>query len=471
MNWIFRRGVRLPSTTLLLPDVVARTSSINLTTVANPTVHFRKTLFFFIASSLLLATNSIQASEQLNSPQLTVSAAVNVAIRDNPNLAAMQARYQALAEIPSQAGTLPDPMINFNGMNFPTDNFDRDQEAMTQLQIGFSQTLPFPGKLSLKAEAAEFDALAAGHTVEEARLQLVRNVKTKWWQLYFMDRALEIVDINQTLLRQFITVAKTKYETGQGLQQDVLLAQLELSKLIDQKIQLQAVRRNQIIQLNILMDKSANSIVLLPDKVSKIMPKLVDENVLYRLAESTRPRLKQMETQIDAAQSRLDLAKRDYYPDFQVGVTYGDRTGNNPSPRGGARSDFLSVMVGVKVPLYAGRKQSKAVLQKHSELQKNRYALLDEKGLVMGAISTAVTDYHRAKQQFSLYGSGIVPQAQQTVASMLAGYQVNEVDFLNLVRSQMTLFNYELQYWKALSDAKQALARLEAAVGEESVYE
>ena len=471
MNWIFGRGVRLASTTLLLSDVVARTSSINLTTVANPTVHFCKNLFFFIASSLLLATNSIQASEQINSPQLTVSAAVNGAILDNPNLAAMQARYQALAEIPSQAGTLPDPMINFNGMNFPTDNFDRDQEAMTQLQIGFSQMFPFPGKLSLKAEAAEFDALAAGHTVEEARLQLVRNVKTKWWQLYFMDRALEIVDINQTLLRQFITVAKTKYETGQGLQQDVLLAQLELSKLIDQKIQLQAVRRNQIIQLNILMDKSANSIVLLPDKVSKIMPKLVDENVLYRLAESTRPRLKQMETQIDAAQSRLDLAKRDYYPDFQVGVTYGDRTGNNPSPRGGARSDFLSVMVGVKVPLYAGRKQSKAVLQKHSELQKNRYALLDEKGLVMGAISTAVTDYHRAKQQFSLYGSGIVPQAQQTVASMLAGYQVNEVDFLNLVRSQMTLFNYELQYWKALSDAKQALARLEAAVGEESVYE
>ena len=113
----------------------------------------------------------------------------------------------------------------------------------------------------------------------------------------------------------------------------------------------------------------------------------------------------------------------------------------------------------------------KPYLRNAVNCKKNRYALLDEKGLVMAAISTAVTDYHRAKQQFSLFGSGIVPQAQQTVASMLAGYQVSEVDFLNLVRSQMTLFNYELQYWKALSDAKQALARLEAAVGEESVYE
>tara|TARA_R110000868_G_scaffold240630_2_gene495119 strand:+ start:186 stop:722 length:537 start_codon:yes stop_codon:yes gene_type:complete len=178
-----------------------------------------------------------------------------------------------------------------------------------------------------------------------------------------------------------------------------------------------------------------------------------------------------MATQIDAAQSRLDLAKRDYYPDFKLGVTYGDRTGDNPLPRGGARSDFVSVMLGIKIPLYAGRKQSKAVSQKSSELLENRYALADEKSQTMAAISSAVTDYDRAKQQFSLYGSGIVPQAQQTVASMLAGYQVSEVDFLNLVRSQMTLFNYQLQYWKALSDAKQALARLEAAVGEGSVYE
>ncbi|EGG98354.1 Heavy metal RND efflux outer membrane protein2C CzcC family [gamma proteobacterium IMCC2047] len=90
---------------------------------------------------------------------------------------------------------------------------------------------------------------------------------------------------------------------------------------------------------------------------------------------------------------------------------------------------------------------------------------------MMADISSAVTDYERASEQFRLFESGIVPQSRQTVESMLAGYQVNQVDFLNLVRSQVTLFNYELQYWKALSDAKQALARLQAAVGEETVYE
>jgi cobalt-zinc-cadmium efflux system outer membrane protein len=424
--------------------------------------------YYFSAIAFVLLLNAPDTVAQETMPSLNESTAVDIAVRDNPNLAQMQARYEAMSDIPSQVGTLPDPMVNLNAMNFPIDTFDRGQEAMTQAQIGFSQVFPFPGKLGLKAEAAEF---AAGHTVEEVRLQLIRNVKSQWWQLYYLDRALETVDMNQTLLRQFITVAKTKYETGKGLQQDVLLAQLELSKLIDQRIQLQAIKRNQTIRLNILMDQPANHIVRLPDKVSKTMPDIVDENVLYQLAESARPRLKQMETQIDAAQSRLNLAKRDYYPDFKLGVTYGDRTGDNPFPRRGARSDFVAVMLGIKIPLYAGSKQSKAVSQKRSELQKNRYALLDEKGLVMAAISMAVTDYHLAKQQFALFGSGIVPQAQQTVASMLAGYQVSEVDFLNLVRSQITLFNYELQYWKALSDARQALARLEAAVGEESLYE
>lgn len=437
--------------------------------LANVTIYKRWLVISAIA--LGTATSTLYANEYNSSLILTESSAVEIAIRDNPHLAEMQARYEALAEVPSQVGSLPDPMVNFNAMNFPTDTYERDQEPMTQIQVGFSQVFPFPGKLSLKEEAAEYDAQAAGHSVDEARLQLIKNVKSKWWQLYYMDRALDTVASNQALLRQFITVARTKYETGKGLQQDVLLSQLELSRLMDQEIQLQAIRRNQAIQLNILMDRPANDSFLLPDKVSMMMPTLAEESELYQKAASVRPRLKEMERQIDAAQSRLDLAKRDYYPDFKLGVTYGDRTGDNPLPRGGARSDFVSVMVGVKIPLYAGRKQSKAVSQKSLELQKKRYALLNEKGLVTAAISSAVTDYHRAKQQFSLYGGGIVPQAQQTVQSMLAGYQVSEVDFLNLVRSQMTLLNYELQYWKALSDAKQALARLEAAVGEETVYD
>lgn len=420
---------------------------------------------------LLLSISDAQSDETLSSSRLAVSEAVATALRDNPNLAEMQSRYAAMNEIPSQMGTLPDPMISLGAMNFPTDTFDRAQEPMTQLQLGISQAIPFPGKLALRREAAEHEAKAVGHSVEEVRLRLVRQVKHQWWQLYYMDRALETVERNKALLNQFIEVAKTKYETGKGLQQDVLLAQLELSKLIDQTIQLEAIRQQQAIRLNTLMDQPPGTVLVLPGTVDTKTPELASSEVLFATAEDARPVLRQLATKIDAANARFSLAKRDRYPDFNVGVVYGERSGSNPLPRGGARSDFLSLMVGVKVPLYAGRKQSKAISQRRLEVQTRRYALLDERGLVFSAIETAVTDYHRAKQQLILFQTGIVPQAEQTVQSMLSGYQVSEVDFLNLVRSQMTLFNYELQYWKSLSEAKQALAQLEAAVGQESIYE
>lgn len=425
-------------------------------------------VFILLLSPLLPAAETQTLS---NFSKLTLPTAVATALNNNPSLAQMQARYEALAEVPDQAGALPDPMLNFNLMNLPTDSFDLDQEPMTQVQVGLTQELPFPGKRSLRKEAAEFIANAAGHSVEEMRLQLAGNVRSAWWRLYYLDRALDTVQANRSLLKQLIEVATTKYETGKGLQQDVLLAQLELSKLIEQQIQITALRDNQAIKLNLLMDKQPNQPLLLPEQINKTLPDIEADQPLYRHAEQSRPVLKQAEQTLASAESQLKLAKRNLYPDFKLGVTYGDRQGNNPPPRGGSRSDFLSLMLGVKIPLYAGQKQSKAVRQRSSELQQNRFALLDQKNAVMAQISGATTDYRRAREQYRLFQQGIVPQARQTVESMLAGYQVNQVDFLNLVRSQITLFNYELQYWQALTEAKQALSRLAAAVGEESIYE
>jgi outer membrane protein TolC len=162
------------------------------------------------------------------------------------------------------------------------------------------------------------------------------------------------------------------------------------------------------------------------------------------------------------------LAKKDLLPDFNVEAAYGVR---NNMPTGANRSDLLSVGVSMNVPIFTDRKQGKAVDQRSSELMAQRYALQDQWNNVRSQISQQVSDYQRAQQQFVLFDSGIIPQARQTVVSMLAGYQVNKVDFLNLVRSQITLFDYETQYWQAFSEAQQALARTAQAVGEEDIYE
>jgi cobalt-zinc-cadmium efflux system outer membrane protein len=397
---------------------------------------------------------------------LTLQAATELAIQDNPDLAQIRARAQAMAAIPSQEGALPDPEISFNAMSLPVNTFNLHQEDMTQLGAGISQAIPFPGKLALREQAAAFEAEAASQNVTEVRWQLLSEVKTTWWLIFYLDRTLQITDSNYALLQQFVEIARTKYEVGEGLQQDVLLAQLELSKVLNQQLMLKASRRNAAASLNVLLDKPANSEVHLPETIVLQLPALRQENQLYHQAETSRAILEGNRLGINAAQSRLDLANKGYLPDFTVDAAYGARA-NTPS--GSSRSDLLSLNLSINVPIFAAQKQAKAVDQRTSELLKEKYTLQDEWNKVRSQITQGYNDYQRAKDQVVLFETGIVPQARQTVASMLAGYQVNKVDFLNLVRSQITLFEYETQYWKAFTEANQSLAQISAAVGSESI--
>lgn len=412
------------------------------------------------------AAAPVQVSEE---DVLTLQDAIFIVEDANPGLAEMQARAEAMAAIPPQAGSLPDPMLSLNALNFPTDTFNRDQEPMTQLQLGIEQSLPFPGKLGLKEEAAEFEAAAAASNVDETRLRLVRKVKQVWWQIFYLDRALEIVAHNKNLLHQFVEIAQTKYKVGEGLQQEVLLAQVELSRLLDRQNELQGLRRQQAARLNALLDRNVTAEVILPGQADESLHGLLPEADLYARAEKYRPLLKQKRHEVEAARSRRDFSRRDRYPDFKLGAAYGFRDGENPD--GSSRADFASVRIGMSVPLYAGRKQDKAVDQRTSELLQKKYSLQDEWGRVQAEIESARADYERASEQVQLFKTGIIPQARQSVASMLSGYQVNKVDFLNLVQAQITLYDYETRYWKSLSEANQALADLAAAVGEEVVSE
>lgn len=407
----------------------------------------------------------------LDATVLSLAQAVSIATENNPSLAEFQARAKALGAVPPQAGTLPDPTLGFNALNLPTDTFAIDQEPMTQLQIAVSQAVPFPGKLGLKRKVAEHEAGAAATRVNERQLELTAEIRGEWWQLFYLDRALEIVNQNQQLMREFVEIAQTKYKVGKGLQQDVLLAQLELSRLLDRELKLQGQREATQAGLNALLNRSADSRVQLPVKPpSEALPNLPAESELLRQAQTNRPLLGVQRQLIEAARAQLDLAEKDFYPDFKLGAGYGIRQGTDPL-RGVERPDFFTVMFNVNVPLYFQTKQSKAVDQRTSELFERRFTLQDTLRSVQAAISRSLAGYRASREQVLLFRTGIIPQARQTVASMLAGYQVNEVDFLNLVNAEITLYNYEINYWQALGEAKQALASLAAAVGREALYE
>lgn len=422
----------------------------------------------FLALALTAGARAEPADQGNSEGLLPLDRAVALAVADNPSLAQVQSRYHAMAEMPSQLGVLPDPELSLTALNFPTDSFEYRQEPMTQLQIGISQRFPFPGKLALMQRASRFEADAARDNVDETRLRLIRDVRSSWWAIHYFDRALELVEQNKALLRQFIDVAQVKYEVGDGLQQDVLLAQLELSKMLDRELQLGGMRSAETARLGQLIDRPAAP-VRLPKIDAGSLPEPESEASLFARAERHRPYLAQLENRIEAAESRLALAEKDRYPDFTLGAVYGFRGGDNPPPGSGGRADLVTVRLSVNLPLYPDLKRGSAVSQRTNELLSERYALEDATSGVYAEIARARADYVLARDQFTLFATGIVPQARLTVQSMLGAYQVSEVDFLNLVRSQVTLFDYETQYWRALSAAHEALARLRAAVGEEVI--
>jgi outer membrane protein TolC len=246
------------------------------------------------------------------------------------------------------------------------------------------------------------------------------------------------------------------------LQQDVLLAHLELSKLLETEISLHGEYDTAVAQLNALLYRDAATPVALPAAVNESLAPVADGRVLVARAIAARPQLAAQHQQVAAAGAQVELAQRDYRPDFMLGASYEWRDGT---------TDMKGVMFAMSLPLRAGSRQDRALDQRNAELLVQRYGLQDMEARLAADVAAARADYASARQRSDLLRSGVLPQASQTVAAMMAGYQVGKVDFLNLSQAQITLYEYEIRYWQVLSDAWTALARLVATVGEERVYE
>jgi outer membrane protein TolC len=438
-------------------------------------MRFLTTHFFYqsliVVSIMLTAPTRIHASELLSETEsLNIGRAVQIALEANSRLLTLNAEAEAMAFAPSQVGALPDPMLSFNAMNLPTDTFDLDQEPMTQLQLMLSQKFPFPGKRQLRREVAETMVGVSQKQTDEYRDVLTGKVREAWWRLFSVDRSLQIVESNKRLLRYFVEIAKTKYAVGKGLQQDVLLAELELSRLTNRELQLAGNRRRIQATLNGLLNRVPEHPITLPEEPpSETLPMLESVTSLTQFAVERRDLIQAIELKLEAADKTVELAEKDRWPDFQVGVGYADRQGSDPIR--GSRSDFLSLMFSINLPLYSGQKQDKALQQRIHEREYERYRLSDTVRIIETEIGVQAAEYSAAREQALLLKNEIIPQAEQTVSAMLAGYEVNKVDFLNVVNGQIMLYNASIDYWNAMASAKQALARLAAGVGKESIYE
>lgn len=383
---------------------------------------------------------------------------VEEALARNPEIKAMARNFDVMRARVPQAKALPEPMLEFGNVLslVPVPPFrgqvgDQSRERM----VGISQELPFPGKRGLRGRIAETEANAEWWNFEQTRRNIVAEVKDAYFDLYYLTKAIETITKTKKLLEQFTKIAEARYAVGRGIQQDVLKAQVEISKLIDQQTVLEQRMEIARARLNTLLYRDQETPIGRP---VELRPRQFDYTLagLNETAIANYPALKAQRRQVERAQYSLELANKDFYPDFSVGFAYTNRPG---------MPEMYSVNVGVKLPVYYRQKQRPAVEEATASQSAERRRLESMTAGLFFKIKDRYLAATTAQRLMKLYGSTIIPQASLSLESAIAGYEVGRVDFLTLLDNLVTLLNYELSYYEQLSNEEKAVAALEPLVG------
>ena len=389
---------------------------------------------------------------------VSLQALVAEALEQNPEIKAMRRGFDMMrARIP-QAKALPEPMLSYgyagNAAFVPPFDIQKGDPASARM-LSFTQEVPYPGKLTIKGKMANVEAEAEWWNYEQVRLNVVAEVKDAYFDLFYLHKAIETVTKNKELVEKFARIAEAGYSVGKGVQQDVLKAQVEISKLTDQLTVLEQRKQTAEARINSLLYREPETPVGRPEE---IRPREFTHSLaeLNEAALTNYPALKAQRRKIDREQYGVELARKDFYPDFTVGLTYFNRPG---------MPEMYGVNVGVKIPLYFWQKQRPAVTEATASARAERERLENATSLLFFRVKDRYLAVTTAQRLLKLYGTTIIPQSSLSLESAIAGYEVGKVDFLTLLDNLVTLLNYELGYYEQLSNQEKAIAALEPFVG------
>lgn len=412
-----------------------------------------------LCSIVSLSVSHLQVGAETSG--LKLEDLIREALDSNPDIAVLQQRLAAEQNRIPQAGALMDPMLKVDFSNVPLNELGFDSSAMSGIQFTLTQRLPYWGKRRARERMAEHTAAAAAATLRDRQCVVVNLVKQSYFTLAFLDRAIEITRENEELLRDFIRITQTKYAVGTGIQQDVLKAQVALSSLKDNLIQLRRQRGHAAAELNTVLNRPPQRRV---GRMEVRLPSPFQHDVeeLQATAMRRRPALRQLQAQIDHWRAAEDLERAEHRPDFGISAGYRQRSFDGDSVGG---SDFVSLAVTANLPIYAARKQD----QRSHEVEARRRAAEAELEARRQKISLQIQklfiDIGAHREQTSLFRTAIIPQAEQSLAAALAGYQVDKVDFLTLLNNQVSLLNFEIGYLQHRMAYEKSLSQVEATIG------
>jgi len=341
-----------------------------------------------------------------------------------------EAKWSMFREKVTQAGTFADPMLMLgikNGLlRYPLE-FDRD--PTTAKVIGISQMLPIWGKRQLQRTVADQTARINGFDYEERRLELTRMIKETHAQLAYADQSLRLLDRSIAILDDLIRFADTMYAVGEAQQQDVLKAQVELSRMRDMQLAAQQQRRSLEATMNTLLARPV--LTPFPEQTDVELVRVsADAVTLAALAEERRPILRRLETQREKGKTGQQLAQKEYYPDFTLAIEYMQiepLQGDDMSMDG---DDMFNLTLSFNLP-FQQEKRHAMVRESLAETRMANEELQLTRNLIARDLADGLARLDRNRQMAELYQRTIIPQSQSALDAAIASYRVGKVDFID----------------------------------------
>src|SRR5260370_21263350 len=391
------------------------------------------------------------------SPAVTpLSALIEEAQQKNPEIRAMTHSYEAAGHMAKAAGALPDTQVMVQQLNVgsPRPFAGYTNSDFAYIGLGVAQEFPWPGKRKLRQEAAGLQAQAMSAQTEAVSRTVVEQLKIAYYRLAYLQHTLTILLRDDKLLSEMEQIAESRYRVGKGNQQEVLKAQLQHTRILQEINMHHREVAEQQAQIKRLLGRPQDS----PDVVTEPLrerPLPPDSVELLRQAGERNPEVAALKAVADRADTRIELSRSELRPDFGVEYMY-----QNTDRK---FRDYYMATFTVTLP---NRGRRRAELAQAMEEQKAAGAALDAE--TQRRRAEAHEQYEIAQlssEQLKIYREGLMPQAEATFRSAMAGYESNRQDFETLLSSFRDVLDFEEQYQKELSDHESALARLESLTG------
>ncbi len=414
-----------------------------------------------VAICQLAATPSLATTPTQLPDPLPLSWSIERGLSRNTALAVIEATSALAAEQTHSTGRMEDPRIGYQLVNVPVDDGKLDKSPMSGHQFELRQKLPFPGKLRSRSRAAESISEAASFEVQHQRLRLAAEIEEAWSQLAYYQNVLEVCERNLEILRQLREVTEARYGVGSGLQQDVLRAQVALSRMSHTQLGHEASLRESEARLAALLDLPAEQQFPRTDDAASddAIPDLAD--VLAQL-DASSPLLRSRRAEIEAAGHALKATRLDGYPDFDIGLAYRIREKVDNDPASG--DDFISAGVTVRLPVRRAKWNSRRA-EEEIRLRAARARLRASQTALADSVRRAHSDLVRADAEIELLSRGLLLQVRQSLESSRSGYKVGRIDFLSLLDSELGVYEVEIELLEAQAERRASFARLEATLG------